>query len=279
MINDWSDKEINLIVEDYFSMLHQELAHQTYNKSEHRRQLSKRLNKRTNGSIEFKHQNISAALIAMGLPFISGYKARSNYQTALEKGIADFVSENQDWIEKDFERFSTETVNKDIEVDVNFADIVDTDPVISKEVTTEPKFKPFKTNFLEKEQNARKLGEAGEQLIMNYERWRLSAAGKPNLAESVEWISKDKGDGAGFDILSKNNNGTDRYIEVKTTKLTKETPIYFSRNEMLFASTRSDRFYLYRVFNFDSNPRFFIKQGKYEGFCILQPQTYKGYFS
>ena len=82
----------------------------------------------------------------------------------------------------------------------------------------------------------------------------------------------------GFDILSKNNNGTDRYIEVKTTKLTKETPIYFSRNEWKFAQLKEKDFFLYRVFNFAENPQLFIKQGHYESFCKLQPQSFKGYF-
>ena len=82
----------------------------------------------------------------------------------------------------------------------------------------------------------------------------------------------------GFDILSKNNNGSDRFIEVKTTKLPKETPIYFSRNEWKFAMLKDREFFLYRVFNFKDNPRFFIKQGNYESFCKMQPQNFKGYF-
>ncbi len=59
--------------------------------------------------------------------------------------------------------------------------------------------------------------------------------GKEKFAEQVRWISKEKGDGAGFDILSRNLNGTDKYIEVKTTKLAKETPIFFSKNELDFS--------------------------------------------
>ena len=143
---------------------------------------------------------------------------------------------------------------------------------------TEPSYKPIKTNFLEKEQNNRNLGEQGEALIIEFEKWRLQKAGKDNLADKIEWVSKDLGDGTGFDILSKNNNGTDRYIEVKTTKLTKETPIYFSRNEWMFAQLKERDFFLYRVFNFAENPQLFIKQGQYENFCKLQPQSFKGYF-
>ena len=54
--------------------------------------------------------------------------------------------------------------------------------------------------------------------------------GRDWTIQEVEWISKEQGDGAGFDILSRNANGTDRYIEVKTTKLGELTPIYMTRN-------------------------------------------------
>ena len=114
--------------------------------------------------------------------------------------------------------------------------------------------------------------------MMKYEKWRLSQAGKENLADKIEWVSKEKGDGAGFDILSKNVDGTDKYIEVKTTKLSKETPIYLTRTELQFASLNTDRFHLYRVFNFEIKPQFFIRSGNYERYCTLQPLTYKGYF-
>jgi hypothetical protein len=131
---------------------------------------------------------------------------------------------------------------------------------------------------LEKEQNNRNLGEEGEKLVIAYEKWRLIKASKESLADRIEWVSKEKGDGTGYDILSKNTNGTDRYVEVKTTKLSKETPIYLTKNEISFAKTNSKEFFLYRVFNFGPKPQLFIKEGNYEGFCTIQPITFKGIF-
>ncbi len=75
----WTKEEVKLIVDDYFKMLQLELIGKDYNKSEHRKSLSPLLNERSNGSIEFKHQNISAALINMGLPFIRGYMRWPNF--------------------------------------------------------------------------------------------------------------------------------------------------------------------------------------------------------
>lgn len=279
MNNDWSKDEVKNIVEDYFKMLRQELNHKSYNKTEHRKLLLPILNSRTEGSIEFKHQNISAALINMGLPFIKGYKPRFNYQKLLiEKEINDFVKENQFILEKEFEHFSTELALPSLNTNFKFETILSDEPVNSEMKEDEPTYRPVKINYLEKEQNNRLLGEAGEDLILKYEKWRLIEAGKQSLADKIEWVSKEQGDGTGFDILSKNTNGTDRYIEVKTTKLSKETPIYLSKNELSFASLKQKDFFLYRVFNFDTTPQFFVKNGEYESFCQLQPQTFKGYF-
>src|SRR5690606_12343154 len=98
--------------------------------------------------------------------------------------------------------------------------------------------------------------------------------GKGNLADQVKWISKDEGDGAGFDILSRNPNGTDKYIEVKTTKLGKETPFFFSRNELQFSKNKTSDFHLYRLFNFEKNPKMFIKNGGLDTICSAIPITF-----
>jgi len=163
-------------------------------------------------------------------------------------------------------------------IKIDFENIIADEPGTSELNESEPTYQPIKINYLEKEQNNRNLGEEGEKLVLDYERWRLIKAGKENLADKIEWISKEKGDGTGFDILSKNINGKDRFVEVKTTKLSKETPIYLTKTEVSFASSKTRDFYLYRVFNFNSSPQIFIKNGEYNSFCSLQAQTFKGYF-
>ncbi len=65
---DWTEPENDLIIADYFAMLKDDLAGQPYNKAEHNRQLASRI-ARGRGSIEFKHQNISAVLKGLGEPW------------------------------------------------------------------------------------------------------------------------------------------------------------------------------------------------------------------
>jgi hypothetical protein len=137
---------------------------------------------------------------------------------------------------------------------------------------------PVKVNYLEVEQANKLVGNSGEKIAYDYERWRLIRAGKENLAHRIEWVAQTQGDGAGFDILSKNVNGSDRFIEVKSTKLTKEAPIFFSRNEFEFSSRYPESYYLYRVFNLKTSPKIFIVNGSFNDFCYHEPVKFKGYF-
>ncbi len=80
---DWTEQEVRLVVADYFAMLEAELNREDYKKSEHRKALIPHLSGRSDGSVEFKHQNISSVLVELGLPYVEGYKPRGNYQGLL----------------------------------------------------------------------------------------------------------------------------------------------------------------------------------------------------
>ncbi len=277
-MSDWSNQEVELIVADYFKMLSDELSGNSYKKSEHRKALLPLLNNRSDGAVEFKHQNISAVLIRLGQPYIKGYLPRYNYQSILEDVVLNYLFNNL-WIEEKFKSFADEEVrNKSL---VNFELLVIEPPILEGVMEpASPSYQrsPIKVNYLEREQSNHKLGESGEELVLNFEKWALIKDGKENLAEQVRWISKEEGDGAGFDILSKNKNGTDKYIEVKTTKLGKETPFFFSRNELLFSQKHVEAYHLFRLFNFDSKVKMFTKIGSLDVICHSTPVLYTGYF-
>jgi hypothetical protein len=78
----WSDEELDLIVSDYFLMLNDEGAGVPFSKAQHNRLLRSTID-RSEGSIEFKHQNISAVLQQLGLPNIKGYLPAVNFQKAI----------------------------------------------------------------------------------------------------------------------------------------------------------------------------------------------------
>jgi hypothetical protein len=89
---DWTETEVRLIVSDYFDMLEAELLGAPYKKSNHRKILAPQLVGRSDGSIEFKHQNISAVLVERGLPYIAGYKPRGNFQGLLAVEVEGFLT-------------------------------------------------------------------------------------------------------------------------------------------------------------------------------------------
>lgn len=275
----WSNIEVELIVADYFGMLTKELSEQNYKKSEHRKALLPLLNNRSEGSIEFKHQNISAVLINLGQPYIKGYLPRFNYQKALEDKVIDYLIGNLS-IEEQFKQFAEGEIITTSKSN-DFSKLIVEEPSVSKKVE-EPAAaytrNPIKINYLEKEQRNQKLGLLGEEMVLEYEKWQLIVSGKNHLADQVKWISKEEGDGAGFDILSRNPNGTDKYIEVKTTKLGKETPFFFSRNELRFSQNKRSDYHLYRLFNFNTNAKMFVKNGGLDTICTSVPMTFKGYF-
>lgn len=81
----WSAAEVAATVADYLSMLEAELRGEPCNKAEHNRHLQALLNERSGPAIEFKHANISAVLIELGIPYIAGYKPRGNYRSCSKR--------------------------------------------------------------------------------------------------------------------------------------------------------------------------------------------------
>lgn len=273
---DWTKQEVTLIVADYFSMLEKELGMQPYNKAQHRRLLLAQLGGRNHGAIEFKHQNISAALSLMGLPFIPGYKPRYNFQREMiVTAISEYLAGHAQ-LKTTFESFADAVPEtKEGTCFVNWR--VEA-PFAQPRDNKNPIPSPIKINYLEREQHNASLGEKGEALALAYERYQLIDSGKAYLADQIEWVSQSKGDGLGYDILSRSPNGKDKYIEVKTTKLGKEVPFYFSANEYRFSLQNAERYHLYRIFDFATSPKLFTLQGSFAAFCNIEPIQYRGSF-
>jgi Protein NO VEIN, C-terminal len=97
----------------------------------------------------------------------------------------------------------------------------------------------------------RAIGLAGEQLVLAAEQGRLTAAGRPDLAEKVVHVSVVEGDGAGYDIRSFDESGDIRHLEVKTTRNGIASGFFASPNEIAFSQGHASTFILVRVFGYD----------------------------
>lgn len=272
----WSREEVEAIVADYLHMLTQELGGQRYSKSGHRHALQPKLRDRSDSSIERKHQNISAVLIELGCPYIAGYKPLSNYQALLYDVVAEQLAED-----RLFDQTAISAAEQPAAPPLpdDFAKLLESPPTVTR--AGEPETAPYavrrvglRRDYLDREARNRSLGAAGEALVVAFEKYRLHIAGEKRLSEQVEHVAKTKGDGLGYDVLSFETNGRERFIEVKTTAFGKETPFYISRNEVEFSKSFSNQFHLYRLFEFRRKPRMFDLAGDVQRLCRLDAMNF-----
>ena len=110
----------------------------------------------------------------------------------------------------------------------------------------------------------RQLGLAGELAVVAHEQRRLRAASREDLAEQVRHVALVEGDGAGYDVKSFEPDGSEKFIEVKTTKGGEATDFLISANEVEFSTRHASRYYLYRLYEFDAasgRGRFYVRHG------------------
>ena len=269
---EWTGAEVAATVDDYLVMLAAEAGGQPFSKAAHRRALSLRLSaSRTASAIEFKHQNISAAMIALGLPYIRGYKPMGNFQEALSAEIQRRLQADPALLG----HLQTGPAGA-----IPPGPLQRTDPpqraAGNRERASAPDRPGRHPDYGLLQQENTKRGALGEQLVTDYERAWLRRQGRGDLADRVRWAARDDGDGLGYDVLSYGTDGHERYIEVKTTALGALTPFYLSSAELEFACCHVHSYALYRVYGvLASPPRFFVLQGNDIQQLDLTPVTYR----
>lgn len=128
-----------------------------------------------------------------------------------------------------------------------------------------------------REQRNRDLGLAGELLVMAHEQKRLRDAGRNDLAARVEHVALSDS-AAGYDILSFELDGGERFIEVKTTTGPASTSFYISENEVNVSRQLQELYWLYRVHSYSrekNSAAFYVKNGDVSKGFELTPTTYK----
>jgi len=269
-----------MVVDDYLQMLAKQMSGESYDKTEHRRALRRVLPERSEGSIEFKHANISAALEAMGLDYIYGYKPRRNFQQALLPVLSERAERARDVLSKALEIVRDGIWRAPVRIGADvLAQPPERQPVSNKAREIVRPWIPRLgriTDWSTIESHNRSLGKAGEQFVLRFERARLRRAGKTTLARNIRHVAELEGDGAGYDILSFEPDGREKYIEVKTTVSGPVAPFHVTRNEVEISRTLRTRFVLTRVFNFRTHARIFELRGCIAERVRLDPYIYIG---
>jgi hypothetical protein len=270
---DWTKQENEATVAAYFVMLEAALRGELVNKAQHNRQLQPLLDGRSKGAVEYKFQNVSAVLIDLGVPYITGYKPAVNYQRDLLLVASAQLEQRRvlrELIAQSVSEVPTATpVANPEEV---FVDI----PTLRERPTSKsahPRVRPF-VDYVAMEARNIGLGLAGEKFVIDLERTRLERAGQGTLAGRVSHVSVERGDGLGYDILSFEENSKEKLIEVKTTKYGEYTPFYVTKNELEVSRESAENYHLYRVYAFGGSTRLFSLPGAIHENLDLQAANY-----
>lgn len=137
---------------------------------------------------------------------------------------------------------------------------------------------PKKIDYLKKAQEDAKTGLIGEQLVLDYEKDRLSNNELLcEYADKIEWIST-KSDYYGYDIKSYDiidGKVKEIHIEVKTTKSKIDTKFQVSKGEVEASKKDKEIYFVYRLYNINStNVSFYRVNGEIEDNFELDPVTF-----
>lgn len=136
-------------------------------------------------------------------------------------------------------------------------------------------FTPIKKSvddYVEINRMKQTVGLAGELMVLQHEKQILKSKNREDLAAKVQHVSKDLGDGFGYDIISYDEFGNIKYIEVKTTTKKAAEGFYISDAELKVVGAFNG-YHIYRVFNFNAK----LNTGSI--FKISSLEDFKNYFN
>lgn len=110
-------------------------------------------------------------------------------------------------------------------------------------------------NFEGEARKNTKLGNKGEDIIVEQEKRNLINEGRKDLADKVYATRNIAGNAERFDVLSYDVEGNEKYIEVKTTKGGLNSAFHISEREVEFSHQYGDKYHLYRVYNLNEKTK------------------------
>ncbi len=283
---DWDREEVEAAVTAYFDMLDRELRGEAYSKARCRQRLVKILPNRTAGAVNRKFQHISTILIELGFPYIAGYQPLPHYQHLLHAVVSARL--DQDYLStvmvrepetaytaapppaRPYHLSGGRILAAQVEPPAPHPRKTPAHPGAVRERAASL----YRADYLAAEARNISLGRAGELFVIDFERARLIQAGEERLAAKIEHVAVIEGPQAGFDVLSFEATGRERYIEVKTTCYGKYTPFFVTRSEVEMSHREPESYFLYRAFDFYRQPHLFTTQGPLDRSFHLDPYQY-----
>lgn len=281
-MNPWSKEEVDAIVADYFSMLIRELQGKPYSKTAHRNRIVDTLSGRNAGAVQKKYHTISAALTALGLPSIRGFKPLDNYQTLLIDAIDAHLEAHPETANA-LTAYARRPLSIPMQREFFFEAVVMDPPGrlgrgSGKKARLVRKIMK-KYTFVKTEDANPDLKGAGKDFVFDFEQARLREEGFFEAARRVKRISPDAGPAhPPYDILSYDEKEDPLFITVKPTSCGMRFPFLLSAAELAFSAANPDGYCLYRLFDFPESPRLFILKGRLYDRVRLTPESFTARF-
>lgn len=138
---------------------------------------------------------------------------------------------------------------------IDFSQVLKPPPVPQRAADTRKAGKASSSRKIDHKKKAKtddEIGKLGEEFALRYERWRLR--NQPALLANVRHVSLVD-DSLGYDIESREIDGSPRYVEVKGTLGPLETRFFLSANELATAEAKGNSYVILRVARLTSTPQ------------------------
>lgn len=127
---------------------------------------------------------------------------------------------------------------------------------------------------------SKKVGDAGENHVFEYERNKLMKLGMEDLAEQIVKQYEDLSDFPGYDLQSFDEKGNKIFIEVKSTKGKNKNYFEISTNEINTAKELGESYYIYQVTSALTEPKIStvinnLHSYKDQDKVLIEPMMYK----
>ena len=127
---------------------------------------------------------------------------------------------------------------------------------------------------------SKKVGDAGENYVYEYERNKLKKLGMSNLADSIVKQYEDLSYFPGYDIQSFDEKGNKIFIEVKSTKGKNKSFFEISENEIKVAKELGESYYIYQVTSALTDPKISTVISNLHGYqdqdkVLIEPMLYR----
>ncbi len=275
-----AERRNEVLVQNYFIMLDAELQGELYSKADHRNRILKELGESDAERVDREHRHISAVLAEVGLPFADGFPPEAGFDDALEKAVQVFIEGNPELVEALCIDDVPPPASIPVELDDSKACWVAAPERGGFRPSNHPAWHPAGVNEIDhrvREARNRNLAMAGERFVMAFERARLREAGMKDATDRIIWQSQTFGDSFGYDILSLEQDGSERFICVKTTNYGSRFPFVLTNRELERAREHPKRFHVYRLFRFSRSAKLFVIPGERLLQEFLEPVAFRSW--